>query len=76
MPAQPTSSLNVRERSLTVLIYEVGLLAVKLFNRQIKEVGLTSSQWHVVYLLYEHDGQTQTELADHLTMAKPPLGKV
>ena len=76
MPAQPTTSLNVRERSLTVLIHEVGLLAVKLFNRQIKDVGLTSSQWHVLYLLYEHDGQTQTELADHLTMAKPPLGKI
>ena len=58
------------------MIHEVGLLAVKLFNRQIKEVGLTSSQWQVLYLLYEQDGQTQTELADHLTMAKPPLGKI
>ncbi|MEE4282219.1 MAG: MarR family transcriptional regulator [Pseudomonadales bacterium] len=76
MPAQPKSSPSVRERSLTVLIHEVGLLAVKLFNRQIKDVGLTSSQWQVLYLLYEHDGQTQTELADHLTMAKPPLGKI
>lgn len=76
MSAQPTSSPRVRERTLTVLIHEVGLLAVKLFNRQIKDVGLTSSQWHVLYLLHEHDGQTQTELADHLTMAKPPLGKI
>ncbi len=76
MSSQPARSQNVRERALTVLIHEVGLLAVKLFNRQIKEVGLTSSQWQVLYLLYEHDGQTQTELADHLTMAKPPLGKI
>ena len=30
----------------------------------------------MLYLLHEHDGQTQTELADHLTMAKPPLGKI
>ena len=76
MPAQRASSQSARERSLTLMVHEVGLLAVKLFNRQIKNVGLTSSQWHVLYRLYEHDGQTQTELADHLTMAKPPLGKI
>lgn len=76
MPTQPATVPMVRERHLTVLIHEIGLLASKLFNRQIKEVGLTRSQWHLLYLLYEHDGQTQTELADHLTMAKPPLGKI
>ena len=76
MPTQPANAPKVRERHLTVLIHEIGLLASKLFNRQIKEVGLTRSQWHLLYLLYEQDGQTQTELADHLTMAKPPLGKI
>ncbi len=76
MPTQPATAPTVRERHLTVLIHEIGLLASKLFNRQIKEVGLTRSQWHLLYLLYEQDGQTQTELADHLTMAKPPLGKI
>ena len=76
MPTQPTSSHSARERHLNALIHEIGQLASKLFNRKIKNVGLTRSQWHLLYLLYEHDGQTQTELADHLTMAKPPLGKI
>ena len=51
-------------------------MATRIFNRRVKDVGLTRTQWQVLYLLYQHDGQTQTELADTLTMAKPPLGKV
>ncbi len=58
------------------MIHELALLAAKIFNRRIKDVGLTRSQWHVLYLLNEKDGLTQTELAAHLTMAKPTLGKI
>ena len=67
---------KVRERHVNVLLHEVSLLASKLFNRRIRDVGLTRTQWHVLYLLHEHDGLSQTELADHLTMTKPSLGHV
>lgn len=67
---------KVRERHINVLLHEVNLLASKLFNRRIRDVGLTRTQWHVLYLLHEQDGLSQTELADHLTITKPSLGHV
>ena len=67
---------KVRERHINVLLHEVSLLASKLFNRRIRDVGLTRTQWHVLYLLHEQDGLSQTELADHLTITKPSLGHV
>ena len=76
MTPQTNKVLQLRERHLNVLIHEIGLMVSRTFNRRVKEVGLTRSQWHVLYLLHEHDGQTQTELAGHLAMAKPPLGKI
>lgn len=76
MSARPRKSFQTRERTLTGIISEISLMATRIFNRRVKDVGLTRTQWQVLYLLYQHDGQTQTELADTLTMAKPPLGKV
>jgi len=51
-------------------------MAARIFNRQVKELGFTRSQWEILYLLNENDGQTQTEIATQLIMAKPPLGKL
>ena len=76
MSAQTNEVIQLRERHLNVLIHEISLMASRAFNRRVKAVGLTRSQWHVLYLLHEHDGQTQTEIADHLAMAKPPVGKI
>lgn len=70
------TNTDIRDRHVNVLLHEVSLLASKLFNRQIRDVGLTRTQWHVLYLLHENDGLSQTELADHLTMTKPSLGHV
>ena len=61
---------------LTGLIHEVNLMVARLFNRQVREFGLTRTQWQVLYWLQHEDGQTQTDLADSLFMAKPPLGRV
>jgi MarR family transcriptional regulator for hemolysin len=76
MATQPTKVAPFRERHLNLLIHEIGLMASRTFNRSVKDVGLTQPQWHVLYLLQEQDGQTQTQIADHLVMAKPPLGKI
>ena len=76
MPIQSIESIQKRERTLTGAIHEISLMLSRIFNRRVKEVGLTRSQWQILYLLYEHDGKTQTELAEILTMAKPPLGRV
>lgn len=58
------------------LIHEISLMNARLFNRRVREVGLTRSQWQVLYLLYRDDRQSQTALANTLMMAKPPLGKI
>jgi MarR family transcriptional regulator, transcriptional regulator for hemolysin len=70
------SSTWVREARLTSMIHELALMAARIFNRRVKEFGFTRSQWEVLYLLHENDGQTQTEIAAELVMAKPPLGKL
>ncbi len=76
MSSRPKPSSAVREERLQATIHEVNLMMARLFNRRVRDVGLTRSQWQALYLLNRHDGLTQTELADGLVMAKPPLGKV
>jgi MarR family transcriptional regulator, transcriptional regulator for hemolysin len=65
-----------QEQPVSTLIHEISLMVARLFNRQVKEMGLTHTQWQVLYLLYMNGEQTQTSIADTLMMTKPPLGKV
>ena len=67
---------QAREARLTALIHELALMAARIFNRRVKDLGFTRSQWEVLYLLHQRDGQSQTEIAAKLVMAKPPLGKL
>jgi MarR family transcriptional regulator for hemolysin len=71
--AQP---LVIPQKHLTGTLHEMSLMASRLFNRQVRELGLTRTQWQVLYWLYHYDGQTQTALAEMLSMARPPLGRV
>lgn len=64
------------QQQVSTQLHEISLMGAKLFNRQVKSMGLTRSQWQVLYLLYMEGEQTQTVIADKLMMAKPPLGKV
>jgi len=57
-------------------MHEISLMNGRLFNRRVKDIGLTRTQWQVLYLLYSEDRQSQTAIANALMMAKPPLGKV
>jgi len=61
---------------LGTLMHEISLMNARLFNRRVKEVGLTRTQWQVLYMLYKEGRQSQTTIANTLMMAKPPLGKV
>ena len=73
---QAKTSPRERRAHLSRTIHEMSLMIARIFNRRVKDVGLTRSQWQVLYLLYSRDGLTQTELAEGLAMAKPPLGKL
>ncbi len=76
MSSRPTKKVEIQPADLTRLVHEISLMIARIFNRRMKESGLTRSQWQVLYQLNRKDGQTQTELADLLIIAKPPLGKM
>jgi MarR family transcriptional regulator, transcriptional regulator for hemolysin len=64
------------DRQFLTAIHEASLLSSRMFNQAVKDVGLTRTQWMVVYRLYLEGEQSQTEIARSLSLAKPPLGKV
>lgn len=64
------------ERQLLTTLHEVSLLSSRLFNLAVRDMGLTRTQWMVLYQLYLNGNQSQTEIARALSLAKPPLGKV
>ena len=57
-------------------MHEVSLMVAKIFNREVRDFELTRSQWQGLYLLYTEGPLTQTQIAERLLMAKPPLGKI
>ena len=63
-------------RSLGYLVHDVALLMRRAFDRRVRHLGLTRSQWLVIAHLYRNDGQTQRALADELDMQRAPLSKL
>ncbi len=63
-------------RSLGLLVHDVARLMRRAFDRRVKHLGLTRSQWFVLAHLYRSDGQTQRHLADELDMERAPLSKL
>jgi DNA-binding MarR family transcriptional regulator len=57
-------------------IHDVARLMRVAFERRIRSLGLTRTQWWVISALVRMDGTTQTELATVLQMERSPLGKV
>lgn len=63
-------------RSLGFLVHDVARLMRRAFDRRVKHLGLTRSQWFVVAHLFRTDGQTQRHLADELDLQRAPLSKL
>jgi MarR family transcriptional regulator for hemolysin len=72
-PQMPSKDLS---RSLGFLVHDVARLMRRAFDRKVKHLGLTRSQWFVLAHLYRTDGQTQQHLADELDMQRAPLSKL
>lgn len=62
------------EIRLGFLIHDVSRLRRVLFDRTLKPLGATRSQWWVLAFLSRDDGMTQTKLAEELDMGKVGLG--
>jgi DNA-binding MarR family transcriptional regulator len=63
-------------RNFGFLLNDVARLMRTVYDRRVKALGLTRSQWWVLNHLYRNDGVTQTELADLLEIEKPTLGRL
>lgn len=67
---------NRLERNPGYLVHDVARLLRREFDRRVKHIGLTRSQWFVLAHLYRDDGRTQRALADELDMEPAPLGRL
>jgi len=63
-------------RNFGFLLNDVARLLRTTYDRRVKALGLTRSQWWVLTHLYRADGVTQTELAETLEIEKPTLGRL
>jgi len=63
-------------RNFGFLLTDVARLMRTIYDRRVKSLGLTRSQWWVLNHLFRGDGVTQTELAGTLEIEKPTLGRL
>lgn len=63
-------------RNFGFLISDVARLMRKNFDSQVKEIGLTRSQWWLLNHLFRADGITQAELAETLEIERSSTGKL
>lgn len=62
------------ELHLGYLIHDVSRLRRSAFDRCIKPLNVTRSQWWVIAYLSRADGMTQTDLAEQLDVGKVAMG--
>lgn len=54
------------EQTLGFLLYDVGRLLRRNFNRLVQEIGLTQAQWQAIVTISRSQGLRQSQLADLL----------
>lgn len=63
-------------RNFGFILNDVARLMRTAFDRRVKALGFTRSQWWVLNHLFRNDGATQSELADLLEIEKATLGRL
>jgi MarR family transcriptional regulator, transcriptional regulator for hemolysin len=63
-------------RNFGFLVNDVARLMRTAYDRRVRALGLTRSQWWVVTHLFRANGVTQSELAEMLEIEKPTLGRL
>src|SRR5262249_4597355 len=58
------------------VISDVARLMRTVFDRRVRELGLTRSQWLVMTRLYRRPGASQSELAEMLEVEKATAGRL
>jgi DNA-binding MarR family transcriptional regulator len=63
-------------RNFGFILHDVARLLRTTFDRRVKSLGFTRSQWWVLNHLFRSDGVTQSDLADMLEIEKATLGRL
>ena len=63
-------------RNFGFVLNDVARLLRTIFDRRVKSLGLTRSQWWVLNHVFRNDGATQSELAEMLEVEKATLGRL
>jgi len=63
-------------RNFGFLLNDVARLLRVAYDRRVRSLGLTRSQWWVLTHLFRASGVTQSELAETLEIEKPTLGRL
>ena len=69
-------ALSDDERHIGFLISDVARLMRTAFDRRVRGLGLTRSQWLVINRLHRRPGATQSELAEMLEVEKATAGRM
>ncbi len=64
------------DRSFGFLLHDMSRLMRIEYDRRVRHLGLTRSQWRVIAHLSRNEGCTQTTLADLLEIETPTLGRL
>jgi DNA-binding MarR family transcriptional regulator len=75
----PKLPLVIREdlsRNFGYLVNDVARLMRTVYDRRVRSLGLTRSQWWVLNHLFRNPGATQSELAAILEIERPTLGRL
>jgi DNA-binding MarR family transcriptional regulator len=65
-----------RERNFGWLTTDVARLMRTVFDRRVKNLGLTRPQWLAIVRLKRSPGASQSELADMMEIERAPAGKI
>ena len=63
-------------RNFGYLVNDVARLMRTAYDRRVRDLGLTRSQWWVLNYLFRHPGVTQSELAAILEVERATLGRL
>lgn len=64
------------EHYIGYMIADVGRLLRTVFDRRVRQLGLTRPQWTVLTRLHSRPGLSQSEVADLLEIEKPTAGRL
>ena len=63
-------------RNYGFLLNDVARMLRHAYDRRVRDLGLTRSQWWVLNQLFRNPGVNQSELAEILEIRKPTLGRL